>query len=99
VNSKDTEGGGEGPDRRGAAFLVVDGRSVRIEGASTVAAVLLNAGIESFRRSVTDEGRGPLCAMGICHECRVTIGGVAHRRACLVIASEGMVVTTGARSS
>jgi sarcosine oxidase subunit alpha len=32
--------------------------------------------------------------MGICYECRVTIDGVAHRRACLVPVSDGMIVQT-----
>jgi sarcosine oxidase subunit alpha len=32
--------------------------------------------------------------MGTCYECRVTIDGVAHRRACLVTVAEGMHVTT-----
>jgi sarcosine oxidase subunit alpha len=34
--------------------------------------------------------------MGTCYECRVTIDGVAHRRACLVVVTEGMHVTTAA---
>jgi sarcosine oxidase subunit alpha len=32
--------------------------------------------------------------MGICHECRVTIDGVPHRRACLVPLADGMDVRT-----
>jgi sarcosine oxidase subunit alpha len=32
--------------------------------------------------------------MGSCFECRVTIDGVAHRRACLVSVAEGMIVRT-----
>jgi len=32
--------------------------------------------------------------MGTCYECRVTIDGVAHRRACLVTVADGMHVTT-----
>jgi sarcosine oxidase subunit alpha len=55
---------------------------------------LLGLGISAFRRSVDGTPRGPLCGMGICHECRVTIDGVAHRRACLVPVSEGMHVST-----
>jgi sarcosine oxidase subunit alpha len=33
--------------------------------------------------------------MGVCHECRVTIDGVAHRRACLVLARDDMEIETG----
>ncbi len=49
----------------------------------TVAAALENAGRRALRRSVGGEPRGVLCAMGICFECRVEIGGVPHRRACM----------------
>ena len=37
-----------------------------------------------------------MCGMGTCYECRVTIDGVAHRRACLVTVADGMDVTTAA---
>jgi sarcosine oxidase subunit alpha len=33
--------------------------------------------------------------MGVCYECRVSIDGVAHRRACLEPVAEGMEVVTG----
>jgi len=33
--------------------------------------------------------------MGICHECRVAIDGVAHRRSCLVEVASGMRIQTG----
>ncbi len=47
------------------------------------------------RTSVAGEPRGVLCAMGICFECRVTIDGVPHRRACMELVREGMRVETG----
>jgi sarcosine oxidase subunit alpha len=34
--------------------------------------------------------------MGVCYECRVTIDGVAHRRACLVTVLDGLHVVTAA---
>jgi sarcosine oxidase subunit alpha len=34
--------------------------------------------------------------MGACHECRVTIDGVPHRRSCLETVREGMEVWTDA---
>ena len=49
----------------------------------TVAAALENAGRSILRRSVSGEPRGVLCAMGVCFECRMDIGGVPHRRACM----------------
>ncbi len=60
----------------------------------SIAAALWNAGIRKFRRSVTGEPRGPLCAMGICFECRVTIDGAVHRRSCLEPCRPGLEVKT-----
>ena len=73
----------------------VDGAACRAAAGISVAAALLNAGTWGFRRSVLGEPRGPLCGMGSCHECRVTIDGTAHRRACLVLVADGMRIRTG----
>ena len=83
-------------DESGASSVAftIDGDAHRAREGTSVAAALLNAGVWSFRHSVNGGERGPLCGMGICHECRVTIDGVAHRRACLVAVAEGMVVRT-----
>jgi len=64
-----------------------------VEG-QTVAAVLVASGIASFRRSVNGSPRGPLCGVGVCFECRLTIDGVAHQRSCNILVSEGMEVVT-----
>ncbi|QNB16730.1 2Fe-2S iron-sulfur cluster-binding protein [Paraburkholderia tropica] len=77
--------------------LDVDGRSVRVAaGSSVVAAIALatSDGVVATRRSVTGALRGPLCGMGVCQECRVTIDGVAHRLACQTVCAEGMNVVT-----
>ena len=71
-----------------------DGRDVRVPVGITVAAALVDLGLAGFRRSVGGEWRGPVCGMGTCYECRVTIDGVAHRRSCLVPVAEGMRVET-----
>ena len=75
--------------------LKVNGMAVEAEEGWTVAAALLNADISAFRTSVAGETRAPLCGMGVCFECRVTINGEAHVRACLVDARDGMEVVTG----
>jgi predicted molibdopterin-dependent oxidoreductase YjgC len=75
--------------------LTVDGRVVEAEPGTSVLAALWNAGQQTTRSSVTDEGRGALCGMGTCHECRVTVDGVPHRRSCLETVREGMEVRTG----
>lgn len=75
--------------------ILVDGALLAVEEGTTVAAALMNAGITGFRSSTAGTPRGPLCAMGICQECRVTIGGVPHRRSCMVTVASGMRVETG----
>ena len=72
----------------------IDGRRVETDERSTVAAALINDGVWGFRRSPQGEIRGPLCAMGICFECRVTIDGETHRRACMEICRPDMEVAT-----
>lgn len=74
--------------------ITVNGRSVTTEQGTTVAAAILNAAAPSFRESPRGEIRAPLCGMGICFECRVTIDGIAQRRACMTLARAGMNITT-----
>ncbi len=73
--------------------VVVDGRELRVARGISVAAALANATIPT-RRSVSGEPRAPLCGMGICFECRVTIDGNALQRACMVACRDGMEVRT-----
>jgi predicted molibdopterin-dependent oxidoreductase YjgC len=75
--------------------LSVNGRVIEAEPGTSVLAALWNAGVRTVRSSVTGEGRGALCAMGTCHECRVTIDGAAHQRSCLEVVRGGMEVRTG----
>jgi sarcosine oxidase subunit alpha len=74
--------------------LRVNGRPVMVATGTTVAVAVLTAGESAFRRSVSGEPRGPLCGMGVCMECRLTIDGVPHSRSCQILCREGMVVTT-----
>jgi D-hydroxyproline dehydrogenase subunit gamma len=74
--------------------VVIDGIPVRVIAGTTVAAAILIAGKEHFRTSVSGEARGPLCGMGVCFECRVTIDGVAHCRSCQILCRNGMDVRT-----
>lgn len=75
--------------------IVADGRWETVPAGTTVAAALLNLGVAAFRVSATGSPRGPVCGMGVCYECRVTVDGVPHRRACLVRVAAGMRVSTG----
>jgi sarcosine oxidase subunit alpha len=74
--------------------LTIDKGAVVVEDGTTVAAAILSTDESEFRISVTGESRGPVCGMGICFECRVTINGVKHQRSCTIIAHEGMEVVT-----
>ena len=74
--------------------VVVNGVSVTMPAGSMVSAAILKLGVYAFRRSASGEPRGPLCGMGICFECRVTIDGVRHCRSCQTVCREGMDVRT-----
>jgi predicted molibdopterin-dependent oxidoreductase YjgC len=74
--------------------LTVNGREVRVPAGTIVAAAIANAGVGMYRRSVQGEPRAPLCGMGICFECRVTIDGRAHCLSCQTVCEEGMRVVT-----
>ena len=65
--------------------LKVNGRPLEVPEGTTVAAAVLIAGAPGFR---------PLCGMGICFECRVTINGVPHRRSCQMVCRPGIEVRT-----
>jgi sarcosine oxidase subunit alpha len=74
--------------------LRVNGETVAVTAGTVVAAAVAQAGQTRFRRSVRGEARGPLCGMGICMECRVTINGQAHGRSCQTVCQEAMEVRT-----
>jgi predicted molibdopterin-dependent oxidoreductase YjgC len=74
--------------------LQVNSQNISVAQGSTVATAIFVSGAELFRRSVSGEQRFPLCGMGICFECRVTINGVKHQRSCQILAEEGMTIKT-----
>ncbi|MEE8586880.1 MAG: (2Fe-2S)-binding protein [Acidobacteriota bacterium] len=74
--------------------LTVNGRTVTVPMGTMVSAALARAGLDAFRTSVTGQPRGPLCGMGICLECRVTIDGRPHARSCQIPCRPGMEVQT-----
>jgi sarcosine oxidase subunit alpha len=76
--------------------IVVNGKPMSVISGATVAAALLNEALPRFRESVIGEARGPVCGMGVCYECRVTINDVPQQRACLTVVEHGMRVDTGA---
>ena len=58
-----------------------------------VAALLLGLGL-SLRRSTTGQPRGPLCGMGTCFECRMTVNGESGVRTCNLLCADGMEIST-----
>ena len=74
--------------------LLVNGVEVTMPAGSMVSAAIMKTGASFFRRSTTGEPRGPLCGMGICFECRVTINGEEHCRSCQTLCRNGMDVRT-----
>jgi sarcosine oxidase subunit alpha len=73
--------------------LTINDLAVAVAPGTTVAAAVLLAG-HATRASVSGEARAPLCGMGICFECRVTIDGIPHLRSCQILCTPGIHVTT-----
>lgn len=69
-----------------------EGTAIPCFEGETIATALLAAGVENF--GVTREGtpRAPLCNMGTCFECAVTVDGRPLVRTCLTPARDGMTV-------
>jgi hypothetical protein len=76
--------------------LRVDGLTIDVPADSMVSAAVAMAGASKFRTSVTGHPRAPLCGMGICFECRVTIDGRPHCKSCQIPCEAGMEVDTDA---
>lgn len=87
-----------------AITLSIDAHSISVEEGVTVAAAIARAAEQSgqrgvTRRSVSGMARAPLCGMGVCQECRVTINGRQHQLACQTLCAPGMDVRTGGSNS
>ena len=80
----------------GQVTISVNGTATTVDEGTTVAAAIALTGESSFRHTVLHQRRGPVCGMGICAECRVTIDGEPHQRSCLIRCVEGMEVMTDA---
>lgn len=74
--------------------ITVNDRPTQVPDGITVAAALAIAGLAHTRISVSGMPRAPVCGMGICHECRVSIDGL-RRLACQTLVRDGMRVETG----
>ena len=81
------------PDSPRSIVLTVNGTPISVAPGTTVAAAVLLAD-QPTRKSISGELRGPLCGMGICFECRVTIDGIPHQRSCQLLCTPGIRVTS-----
>lgn len=81
----------------GSVTLSIDARAVSVARGISVAAAIAIAGSAVTRRSVGGAARAPLCGMGVCQECRVTIDGRPHQLSCQTLCADGMRVQTGAQ--
>ncbi|WP_329740873.1 (2Fe-2S)-binding protein [Dyella sp. A6] len=73
--------------------LYVNGQPLQVAAGISVAAAVAHMQL-ALRRSCSGQPRAPLCGMGICFECRVSIDGVAQQRSCQVLVRDGMQVRT-----
>ncbi len=78
----------------GFVKIEVNGKPLQVVAGTVLAAAIAQAGIEVFRRSVSGQPRAPVCGMGICMECCVTVNGQPHRRSCQTLCEDGMEVRT-----
>ena len=82
----------------GLVRVTIDGDIREVAAGITVAAALAISGVRTTRTSVSGQSRGPLCGMGVCQECRVTVDGRAHVLACQTLCRDGQTIeTTGSR--
>ncbi|MGQ7249103.1 (2Fe-2S)-binding protein [Halomonas sp. V046] len=73
--------------------ITIDGHERRVPATlSVAAAVLLHEGAEGYRHHVAGGRRAPLCMMGVCHDCLITIDDAPNRQGCLVRVEQGMQV-------
>jgi predicted molibdopterin-dependent oxidoreductase YjgC len=80
-----------------AITVAVDGLALDVRpGTLVAAAVELAQPGRGARIAPGGARRQPLCGMGVCGECRVTIDGRAHRLGCQTLCATGMEIRTDA---
>lgn len=73
--------------------ITIDGVPYQVPSMlSVAAAVLLHQGVAGYRRHGAGGHRAPLCMMGVCHDCLITIDDAPNRQGCLVTVEQGMRV-------
>ena len=72
--------------------IIVNGVPRRVAADLTLAVALWQLDHQAFRRDGSGAPRAPLCAMGVCHECRVVVDDRPGVRSCLMLVREGLRV-------
>ena len=76
------------------ASVAINDEIVVVNAGISVAAAIALSGNLATRISVTGQPRAPVCGMGVCMECRVTIDGQPHQLACQTLCLDGMQIKT-----
>lgn len=80
-------------NRKQQLTMTVNGQEITAYQGETVLAALIAAGIKTLKNNpISAEPRGPLCGMGVCFECTVTIDGIPNIRSCMTEARDGMEI-------
>jgi predicted molibdopterin-dependent oxidoreductase YjgC len=74
--------------------IIVDGAALEAYPGETVATALLAAGAGRFRTTAGGAPRAPVCNMGVCFECVLTVDGRPGTRSCMTLVAPGMDIET-----
>jgi len=75
--------------------IKINGKETTACQGDTVLASLVACGHKVLKKSrQLNENRGPLCGMGVCYECQVTIDGLPNQRACMAEVKNEMMILT-----
>lgn len=85
---------GTQPMRPAAVTIYIDGAAVPAYPGETVATALLAAGTSRFRTTRGGAPRAPVCNMGVCFECAVTVDGRPGTRSCMTLITPNMHIET-----
>src|SRR5690625_1940389 len=74
--------------------LEIDQKLYTIPKGYTLATAITYAKGIDYRRTKTGKKRGPVCNMGVCYECSAFVKGKGFVRTCMLMAEDGMQVST-----
>ena len=80
--------------RPAAITIYINGAATCAYPGETVATALLAAGSQRFRSTQSGAPRAPVCNMGVCFECAVTVDGRPGTRSCMTLIAPNMHIET-----